>query len=323
MNPRRKLLIAGAALGASLPGIGPVMAQEFPSRSIRIIVPYAPGGAADFLARLIGQEMTRMFGQSVVIENRPGASGTTGSEMVARTAPDGYNLVMGTSASHSVNTIAIKDTYDPVTAFSPVALVTRAANVIVAHPSFEAQTIADLIRLLKAKPGTPMATAGPATSGRFAAELMMARLDVKITLVPYKSSAPAIADVMAGHTPLGITDALAPTPMIRNGTVRAIAVTSAKRVPSLPDVPTLAETVAPGFEAVAWNALFAPPGTPAAVLSKLNRAVVEIVNQPDNRKRIEALGQEIAVGSPQDLTNFIKADIAKWKDIAARNQLQF
>jgi tripartite-type tricarboxylate transporter receptor subunit TctC len=323
MNQRRQILLASASLAVSMAGPGVAQAQEFPSRSIRIVVPYAPGGAADFLARLIGQEMTRMFGQSVVIENRPGASGTTGSEMVARTPPDGYNLVMGTSASHSVNVIAFKDTYDPVTAFSPVALVTRAANVIVAHPSFGARTVNELITFLKANPGTPMATAGPATSGRFAAELLMAQLGVKITLVPYKSSAPAIADVMAGHTPLGITDALAPTAMIRSGSVRPVAVTSAKRVPSLPDVPTLAETVAPGFEAVAWNALFAPPGTPAPVRQKLNRAVVEIVNQSENRKRIEALGQEIAVGSPEDLTAFIKADIAKWKDIAQRNQLKF
>ena len=323
MSNRRRVLVgaAGAALSGVLPPV--VRAQEFPSRQIRIVVPYAPGGAADVLSRMIAQDMTRMFGQTVVVENRPGASGTTGSEQVARSAADGYTLVMGTSASHSVNTVAIKDTYDPVTAFAPVALVTRAPNVIVAHPGFEARTIQDLVRYLKDKPGVAMATAGPATSGRFAAELLMSQLGVRITLVPYKSSAPAISDVVAGHTPLGITDALAPTAMIESGALRALAVTSAQRVPSLPNVPTIAETVSPGFEAVAWNALFAPPATPAPVIARLNAAVQQIMRQPDNRKRIEALGQEIAVGSPEDLTSFMKTDIAKWKTIAQKNKLEF
>jgi len=312
------LIVAGAPLASQL-----AWAQEFPNRTIRIVVPYAPGGASDVLSRAVAETMTKTLGQSAVVENRPGASGTTASEQVSRAAPDGHTLVMGTSASHSVNTVVFPKTYDPVTAFAPVALVTRVPNVIFVNPSLPVNTMAELVAYLKANPGAGIAVSGPATSGRFAAELLVAKLGLSVTIVPYGGSAPAVADVRAGHAKVGLTDLLAPTPFIRSGDVRAIAVTSMRRAPAMAQLPTVAETVSPGFDAVAWNALFAPPGTPQPILAKLNEVVRKTFEAPEMRARFEQLGQEVAIGSPAELTQFIQDDIARWKGVAASNKLTF
>ena len=312
------LLAAGAHLASQS-----AWAQEFPNRAIRIVVPYAPGGASDVLSRAVAETMTKTFGQSAIVENRPGASGTTASEQVSRAAPDGHTLVMGTSASHSVNTIVFPKTYDPVTAFAPVALVTRVPNVIFVNPSLPVHTMAELVAYLKANPGAGIAVSGPATSVRFAAELLVAKLGLSVTIVPYGGSAPAVADVRAGHAKVGLTDLLAPTPFIRSGDVRAIAVTSLRRAPAMTQLPTVAETVSPGFDAVAWNALFAPPGTPQPILAKLNEVVRKTFEAPEMRARFEQLGQEVAIGSPAELTQFIQDDIARWKGVAATNKLSF
>lgn len=298
-------------------------AEPYPSKPIKIVVPYAPGGASDTLARAVAETMTQSLGQPAIVENRPGASGTTGSEQVARAAPDGYTLVMGTSASHSVNTVVFPKTYDPITAFTPVALVTRVPNVFFVSPTLPVHTMQELLAYLKANPGTPIATGGPATSGRFAAELLMAKLGVSLTVVPYLSSAPAVGDVRSGQVKIGVTDLLAPTAMIRNGDLRAIAITGLKRAPALPGVPTVAETVAPGFEAVAWNAMLAPPGTPADIVAKLNAAVRKTFESQATRQRFESSGQEISIGSPEELTQFMRDDIARWKSVAASNKLTF
>lgn len=319
----RFLKLSVCAVFGFLGGMAPSLAQDFPNRPIKIVVPYAPGGAADSLARAVGETMSRTLGQAVAIENRTGASGTTGSDMVSRSAPDGYTLVMGTSASHSVNTVVFAKTYDPLTAFAPVALVTRVPNVLFVSRSLPIHTMQELVAYLKANPGTPIATGGPATSGRFAAELLKAKLGLSLTIVPYLSSAPAVADVRVGHVQIGVTDLLAPTPFIKSGDVRAIAVTGLQRAPALPQVPTVAETVSPGFDAVAWNGLFAPPGTPDAVVERLNAAVRKTFESPDARKKFESLGQEIAVSSPAELTQFIREDIARWKAVAATNKLTF
>jgi tripartite-type tricarboxylate transporter receptor subunit TctC len=298
-------------------------AQDFPNKTIKIIVPYAPGGASDILARIVAEDMSKSYGQSVVIENKAGASGTTGSEIVSRSPPDGYTLVMGTSASHSVNTIAFSKTYDPLTAFTSVALLTVAPNVIFVSPSLPIYSPADLVKYLKANPGTGIATSGPATSGRFAAELFMSKVGVDLTTVPYGGSAPAAADVRAGHAKIGITDLLAPTPFIKNGSLRAIAVTSLQRSSSLPDVPTVAESLSPGFDAVAWIALFAPPQTPASIVNKLNASVKKVLSIPEVKLRVDALGHDMALGSPADLHEYVRADIARWKEVAKNNKLNF
>lgn len=314
---------------AAFSGIAALMAPswarpaQFPSKPIRLIVPYAPGGASDLLARAVAESMTKTFGQPVVVQNKPGASGTTGSEMVARSAPDGYTIVMGTSASHSLNTVVFANSYDPVTAFTPIALVTRVPNLVFVPSSSEATDLASLVRYLKANPGTGVAVGGPATSGRFAAELMVAKLRVELNVVPYQGSTPAMTDVLAGHVKLGITDLLSPMPFISNKELRPIALTGLKRAPVLPDVPTIAEKMVPGFDAVAWNALFAPPGTPADVVERLNAATRKTFESEEVRSRFEALGQEVAVGSPEELRNFVANDVARWKEVANANKLTF
>jgi tripartite-type tricarboxylate transporter receptor subunit TctC len=321
---KRRLLLRSIAGGMALTISGlAVAADPFPSRPIKIVVPYAPGGASDMLGRAVAETMTRSFGQPAIVENKGGASGTTGSDVVSRSPADGYTLVMGTSASHSVNTVVFPKTYDPLTAFSPVALVTRVPNVIFVSPSFPAQNMQELVAYLKAHPQTPIGVGGPATSGRFAAELLMAKLNVTLTVVPYVSSAPVVAEVRAGQITLGITDTQTATAMIRSGDLRALAVTSRQRTHSLPDVPTVAETVSPGFEAVAWNALFAPPGTPPAVVAMLNAAVRKTFESAEARRRFEAAGQEIAVSTPDELRAFMREDIARWKGVAATNKLAF
>ena len=313
-------LLAAAAVCVAAPAAA---AGDYPSKPIRIVVPYAPGGGSDVLARIIGEGLPREWGQPVVIENKPGASGTTASEAVSRAAPDGYTLVMGTSASHSVNTVVFAETYDPLTAFAPVALVTLTPNVLFTSPALEVKSIDQLVQYMKDNKGSALAIGGPATSGRFAAELFQSELGVELTLVPYGGSTPAVTDVRAGHVKVGITDVLAPSPFIKNGDLRAIAVTSMERVKSMPDVPTLNETVAPGFDAVAWNAMFAPPGTPAAVIDKLNAGIRKVMSQPEVKQKVESMGQQLAVGSPEDLAKFMQQDIAKWKGVAQSNQLKF
>lgn len=309
-----------AALPASITA---ARADEFPSRVIRIVVPYAPGGAADSLARAVGESMFQHMGQPVVIDNKPGASGTTGSLLVSRAAPDGYTLVMGTSASHSLNTVCLPGSYDPVIAFAPVALVTRVPNLLFVARSLPVQNIEELVAYLKAHLGTGIAVGGPATSGRFAAELLMAKLRLDITVVPYAGSTPATADVRAGHVPVGLTDLLSPLPFIRSGDLRPVALTGLSRTASLPGVPTVADTVSPRFDAVAWNALFAPPGTPDSIVRKLNESVRKTFVDAAVRQKFEGLGQEIAVSSPAELKKFIEEDVARWKAVAQTNKLSF
>lgn len=325
MMQRRTLLrsTVAAAIGTGAGLRGAWAQADFPSRPVRIVVPYAPGGASDVLARAVAEHMTKMFAHPTVVENRAGASGTTASDQVSRAAPDGYTLVMGTSASHSVNTVVFPKTYDPLTAFAPVALVTRVPNVVFVAASSPVKTMQDLVALMKSDAGVAVAVSGPATSGRFAVELLKAKLGVQPTVVPYGGSAPAVADVRAGHTPVGVTDLLAPSQLIKSGDLRALAVTGLRRAPALPSVPTVAETVSPGFDAVAWNALFAPAGTPAAVVEKLNAAVRATLQSSELRQRLESQGQDIAVGSPSELAQFMRDDIARWKSVAETNKLTF
>lgn len=320
---RRRLLQSALAMAAVPGSIGRAHAGDFPSRVIRIVVPYAPGGAADSLARAVGESMFQHLGQPVVIDNKPGASGTTGSLMVSRAAPDGYTLVMGTSASHSLNTVCLPGSYDPVRAFTPVALVTRVPNLVFVSRSLPVQNIEELIAYLKAHPGTGIAVGGPATSGRFAAELLMAKMQVQLTVVPYAGSTPATADVRAGHVPVGLTDLLSPMPFIRSGDLRPIALTGLNRASALPAVSTIAETVSPRFDAVAWNALFAPPGAPEPIVRKINKSVRKAFEDAGVRQKFEGLGQEIAISSPAELKRFMEEDIARWKAVAQTNKISF
>jgi tripartite-type tricarboxylate transporter receptor subunit TctC len=327
MLSRRNLLSAAVASSAVCLGLGtrPSKAgDDYPNRVIHLVVGYATGGNVDIPARLFAPELQRILGQPVIIENRPGASGVTAAEAVARAAPDGYTIIWATSASHSVSVVAMPSLpFDPVKDFAPITLISEDPNVIVAANDFPAADSIDaFLSYVKAHPGTPIGTAGPATSGRFAVALMKPKIGVELTVVPYKSTGPLLTDLAGGHVPLGITAASTAVPLIKEKTIRAIAMTSLKRSRVLPDVPTLDETVSKGFDAVAWSALYAPPGTPDPIVAKLNAAMKQASELPAIRKWFDESGLEVPMSSPKELTSFMKADIEKWVQVAKDNDLK-
>jgi tripartite-type tricarboxylate transporter receptor subunit TctC len=299
-------------------------ADEYPNRLIRLIVGYATGGNVDVPARLFAPELQRILGAPVIIENRPGASGITAAEAVARMAPDGYNILWGTSASHSVSVVAMASLpFDPVKDFAPITLISADPNVIIASKDFPAADSIDaFLAYVKANPRTAIGTSGPATSGRFAVELMKPKMGVELTIVPYKSTGPLLTDLAGGHIPLGIMGASTAVPFIREKSIRAIAMTSLRRSSVLPDVPTFNETVSKGFDAVAWSALFAPPGTSDAIVGKINAAMKEAAEMPAIKKWFMESGLEVPMSSPAGLTAFMKADIEKWVQVAKDKNLK-
>jgi tripartite-type tricarboxylate transporter receptor subunit TctC len=324
---RRKLLSAALASSTLSLGFGPrtsEAAEDYPNRVIHLIVGYATGGNVDVPARLFVPELQRILGQSVIIENRPGASGVPAADAVAHMAPDGYAIIWGTSASHSVSVVAMAPLpFDPVKDFAPITLISKDPNVIVASTSFPAaDSIDNFLAYAKAHPGTPIGTSGPATSGRFAVELMKPKIGVQLTPVSYKSTGPLLTDLAGNHIPLGIMAASTAVPFIKEKTIRAIAMTSIKRSRVLPDVPTFNETVSKGFDAVAWSALFAPPGTPDPIIRKLNAAMKQASELPAIKKWLEESGLEVPMSSPEELTSFMRADIEKWVQLAKDNNLK-
>lgn len=302
----------------------PCSAQDFPNRPIRIVVPYTAGGGTDVQARIVAEHMATLLGQPIVVENRSGASGIIGSEAVARSAPDGYTIVFGTSASHAVNAVVMKRLpYDPIKDFAPVSLVATLPNGIIAAPSFPAKTVPQLVKYLKDNPNTSYGTSGPTSSGRFAGELLQSRLNVKLTLIPYKGGSQAAADVVAGHVPLGIFDIGGLAPMLHGGQVRAIAFTGTSRLAAYPDVPTLAEaSELKDFAAEAWVAAFAPAATPPDIVRKLNTAMQQVLAQPSVKDAIEKTGAVVRAGSPDDLRSFVAAEIEKWGALARKNNIE-
>jgi len=285
MLSRRTFLSAAlttSAMSFGMPFTSVRTAERYPNRLIRIIVGYATGGNVDVPARLFAPELQRILGVPVIIENRPGASGVTAAEAVVHMPPDGYNIIWATSASHSVSVVALAPLpFDPVKDFAPITLISEDPNVIVCTSDFPAaDSIESFLAYAKAHPGTAIGTSGPATSGRFAVELMRPKLGVQLTVVPYKSTGPLLTDLAGKHIPLGIMGASTAVPFIKDKSIRAIAMTSIRRSRVLPDVPTFNETVSKGFDAVAWSALFAPPGTPAPIVDRLNAAMKEIAEVP-------------------------------------------
>lgn len=299
-------------------------ADPYPTQPIRLIVGYATGGNTDVPARLFAPELSKILGFPVVVENRPGASGVPAAELVSRAKPDGHTLLWATSASHSVSVVAMAPLpFDPVKDFAPITLISADPNVIVGSLSLPADSLPSLLTFLRAKRGTPLGTSGPATSGRFAAELMRPKLGIEFTIVPYKSTGPLLTDLTGGHIQLGIMGASTAVPFIKDKQLRAYAVTSLKRSKVLPDVPTFDETVSKGFEAVAWSALLAPPGTPDHIVAKLNAAMRQVAQLPAIKKWFDDSGLEVPMGSPAELTAFMQADIQKWVQVAKDNNLKF
>ena len=322
--PRRSLpaglwrLAVGALLAFSALAAAPMAgAQAYPAKPIRIVVPFPPGGATDILARAVAQKLTDAWGQAVVVDNRPGAGGNIGSEIVAKAAPDGYTLEMGTVGTHAINaSLYAKMPYDHVKDFAPVILVAGVPNVLVVNPSLPVSSVQELIAYAKANPGKlNFASSGNGTSIHLAGELFKVMAGVQMTHIPYKGSAPALQDLIGGQVQL-MFDNLPPSlPHIKAGKLRALAVTSATRSSALPDTPTIAESGLPGFEASSWFGVLAPAGTPPAIIAKLNAEIAAWLASPEAKEKMLALGANIGGGSPEDFARHIAAETAKWQKV--------
>ena len=292
-------------------------AENYPSKSIKIVVPYPAAGTPDILAREIAAKLTTAFGQQVIVDNRPGAGGNIGSDLVAKAAPDGYTIVMGTVATHSINqTLYKKLPFDPINDFAPIILVATTPNVLVVNPDLPVKTVKDLIALAKSKPGEiTFSSGGNGTSHHLGGMLFQKLTGVQMTHVPYKGSGAALPDLIGGQVMIMFDNLPSSMPYIKSGKLRAVATTGLTRSTVLPDLPTVAETGVPGFEITAWFGLLAPAKTPRAIIDRLNLEVAKILNLPDIKARITAQGAELAPGTPQQLGQFIKDKTAQWAPI--------
>lgn len=287
-------------------------AMDFPRKSIRLVVGFSPGGPTDLLARTIGQKLTESLAQQVVIDNRPGANGIVGSELVAKAAPDGYTILMAT-ASHAINPSLYKLSFDPINDFAPVTPVGTGAYVLVVHPSVPAKSLKELIALARSRPGQlSFGSGGIGAATHLAVEILKSMAGIDMIHVPYKGGGPAMIDLLGGQLSLIFNDQLTTLPYIRSGKFRALAVSSAQRSSMLPNIPTVAESGLPGYEVIGWYGMLAPAGTPAPLINRLYREVVRIVQMPDVRERFLSLGTEPFTAAPPQFATFIKAEIPKW-----------
>ena len=292
-------------------------AQAYPTHSIRLVVPFPAGGTTDILARAAAQKLSESLGQAVVVDNRPGAAGNIGADLVAKSAPDGYTLLMGTVGTHAINPgLYAKMPYDHVKDFVPVVLVAGVPNVLAVYPAFPVNSVAELIALAKSKPGTiNFASSGSGTSIHMSGELFKSMAGVDMTHVPYKGSAPALTDLMGGQVQIMFDNLPSALPLIKAGKLRAIAVTSLKRAPALPDVPTISESGLPGFEASSWFGVLAPAGTPAPIVAKINADVNKWLQSPEAREQMLAQGANAAGGTPEQFAAHIRAETEKWAKV--------
>jgi len=305
--------IAAFAFGAP----ASAQAPAYPTKPVRIVVPFPAGGATDILARAVAQKLTETWGQAFVVDNRPGAGGNIGSELVAKAAPDGYTLEMGTVGTHAINaSLYAKMPYDHVKDFAPIILVAGVPNVLVVNPAVPVNSVQELIAYAKANPGKlNFASSGNGTSIHLSGELFKVMAGVQMTHIPYKGSAPALADLLGGQVQL-MFDNLPPSlPQIKGGKLRALGVTSAARAPALPDTPTIAESGLPGFDASSWFGLLAPAGTPPAIIAKLNTEIAKWLATPEAKEKLVAIGANIAGGTPEDFARHVQAETAKWAKV--------
>lgn len=298
-------------------------AQGYPNRAIRIVVPYPPGGGADITARPIAQMLSERWGQPVVVEHHGGASGMIGAEIVAKAPADGYTLMVSASAEMALNVAVYpKMAYDPVRDFAPITLATVTPMAFVVHPSMPVTSLAEFIASAKAKPGAiAFGTAGAGSPHHFAGEWLKMLSRVDIVHVPYKGSGPLMTDLLGGHTPSGFATLLPAMQHLKAGKLRVLAVTTQERVPLLPDVPAMAETL-PGFDMTQWNAVWAPAATPKDVLEKLSAEIRRIVQSPEYRSRMTEQGSTAVGNSPAELAAFQKAEIDKYRRIAQQANIK-
>jgi tripartite-type tricarboxylate transporter receptor subunit TctC len=313
----------GIAFVALLAVVPTAFGQAFPAKPVRVIVGFAPGGVVDTPARIVATKLGDIWPSGVIVENRPGAGGSTAAGYAAKATADGYTLLICNTASHGVNPAIYKQlAYDPVKDYAAVSQIGFVPNMVVVHPSVEAKSIRELVAYAKANPGKlSMASAGVGTSQHMSIELLKSMTGVDITHVPYKGGAPALSDLLGGQIPSLLTGMPAGLGAVRSGRVRALGVTSAKRSAHLPDVPAIAETV-PGYEVTSWVGVCAPSGVPKAVVSKLNADIVKVLGMPDTKQKLDEQGFEAAPNTPEQFTAFIAAEIAKWAGVVKAAGIQ-
>jgi len=307
------LALAVSAIVAAAPALG----QEYPARPIRFVLGFAPGGASDTMARAIGTRLSEGLGQPVVIDNRAGAGGNIAAEIVAHSIPDGYTMFLGNNGVLAVNvSLYPKLPFDPVKDFAPVILIASQPNVLVVHPAVAAKSVKELVALLKSKPGQfNYASPGAGTTGHLAAELFKTMAGVSYTIIPFKGGGPAALAMLSGETQFTFATALSVQGHIKSGKLRALAVTTAKRSPSFPDLPTVAEAGVPGFDAITWHGVVVPARTPQAVIARLNREFNKLLQTAEIRERLFALGSDIIGGEPKQLTEYMRVEIPRWAKV--------
>jgi len=328
----RRHFVAAAILGKALrwlPAValaasGVAHAQAWPSKPVRIVVPVAAGGATDLLARIVAQGLTQNLGQQFIVDGKPGAAGAVGSIEVARAPSDGYTLLMATSSSHSVAPAVMKQLrYNPVDDFTPIALVAEANNVITMSPKVEAKDVKEFIALAKQKPGYyNYVSSGIGSFGHLTFELFAAQAGIKLTHVPYRGTAAAIPDMVSGSVHLAADAMASAMPHVKEGRLRGLAVTGARRSPQAPNIPTVSESGLPGFSVVSWFGLYAPRNLPPQLAQRINEEVNKVLKSPDTAARLAGLGVDAGHGSPADFAKMVAADTARWTRLAKDLNIQ-
>jgi len=306
-----------ASASAIVVGSTHASAQTYLAKPVRVIVPFPPGGNSDRIARLLGQKLTEAWRQSVIVENRPGAGGSLGSDVAAKAAPDGYTLLIGTFGSIGASAGLYKNLpYDPIKDFAPITLIATPPLLLVVHPSLPVKSVKDLIALGKSRPKQlTYASSGNGSSNHLFGELFESLAGVELVHVPYKGSAPALTDVIAGRVLLMFAPLSAALPHVRAGKLNAVAVSGTKRSPILPDVPTVAESGVKAYQATGWDGVLAPAGTPAAVIAKLNTDIVKVLQTPEMKKQLADEGAEVIGSSPEQFGAFIKLEVSRWSKL--------
>jgi len=304
------------ALGIMLIVALPALAQSYPSKPIRLVLPYPPGGGTDVIARPLAQKLTEQLGQQVIVDNRGGAGGNIGMEFVAKSPADGYTLLFALTAQYAVNlSLYPKLPYDPVRDYAPISLLANAPYLLVVHPALPAKSVAELVALVKARPGQlSYSSSGNGSGAHLAGEMLRSLARVEIVHVPYKGAGPAMPDLIAGQVQLSFITYTAAGPHIKTGRLRALGVTTAKRSPTLPDLPAIGETVA-GYDSAVWYGFAAPAGTPPEIVSKLNAEVLRVLAAPDFRSRITLEAVSPIGSTPEEFGSFMKSEIVRWAKV--------
>lgn len=318
---QKTLRLALASIAAALIGAAPIAARaqadDYPVKPVRIVVPFAPGGSTDQLARLVAERLSHAWNRQFVVENRAGAGGNIGAAAVASADPDGHTLVMGSIGTHATNSLIYpKMPYDTVADFAPVTQVANVPLVLVVHPTLEVKSVSELVVLLKSKPGQlNYASGGNGASQHLAGELFKYLTGTEVQHVPYKGSANALPDLLAGRMTYMFADLPLVLPYVKEGRLRALAIAGRNRIAQLPDVPTVAEAGVKGYEASAWYALFAPAKTSAAIIDKLQAGIARELRTPEAQRRLDTMGVEPVLGTPADLRRFQASEIARWSEV--------